>query len=85
MSPHEVDRWEPIAGVDLDTYAHLMAALLKDDAEGVEPSRYATAAGISPAQWAQARSGWTMRIADYDDVRDVYSGRYRVALMGVAS
>ncbi len=80
MSSEDLDRWEPIVGVDLDTYATLMAALLKSDAVGEEPSRYASAAGISPAQWSLARSGWTMRISRYEDVRTVYSQRYRVAV-----
>ena len=39
--------------------------------------RFATAAGVSPASWTEARRGWSSRIHEYEDVREAYARLYR--------
>jgi hypothetical protein len=80
--PTSTRQWQPIAGVDLATYTQLSAALLKRGLTGRDADAFATAAGISPGNWTQARAGWTARIHEHDDVRSAYARLYRSATVG---
>jgi len=76
-------RFTPIADVDLDTYARLIAAVLIRGIRAEEMDCFTTAAGISPSRWALARAGWMARIREHEDVRDAYALSYRRAVLDV--
>jgi len=73
----------PIADVDLDMYARLIAAALIRGIRAEEMACFTTAAGVSPSQWALARAGWMARIREHADVRSAYADSYRRAVREV--
>jgi hypothetical protein len=75
MNP--IARWQPIEGVDLETYTRVSAAFLKRGLTGADAEAFLTVAGVSSASWAAAQRGWSARIHDYEEVREAYSRLYR--------
>jgi hypothetical protein len=70
-------RWEPIAGVSLESYARVSATLFaRGDASPSAIANWVTAEGVSPAAWTQARAGWRTRIRLHADVRECYAESY---------
>ena len=78
VSPIDLpERWPPVAGVDLATYARVTAMLLTRGVTGPDVGELTTAYGISPATWAQARQEWMRRIGSDPEVREAYGDLYR--------
>jgi hypothetical protein len=74
--------FDPIADVDLDTYASVIADQLCGDATDIAIDAHLASVGISPERWVQARAGWTRRIRENADVRAAYARRYRSSITG---
>ncbi|CAN5410624.1 hypothetical protein BH10ACT3_BH10ACT3_07520 [soil metagenome] len=53
---------EPIAGVDLRTYAQVAAGLAQYDYDQSKGAQIAAERGINPIDWQTASDGWTARI-----------------------
>ena len=69
--------WAPIDGIDCDTYARIMAGLLKDGVAGPEAvNAYAEAHGVPAGQWHAVQLGWNERMAQHMAVRTRYGTLY---------
>ena len=70
---------EPIAGVDLATFAQVSAGLAQYNYDQSKATLLASSRGIDAASWAIAMSGWNQRIAAYPVVarqfNSLYTGR----------
>lgn len=70
---------EPIAGVDLATFAQVSAGLAQYSYDQSKAAVLASARGIDAASWIIAVNGWNERIAAYPAVarqfNSLYSGR----------
>jgi hypothetical protein len=77
MVMNPIARWQPIEGVDLETYTEVSVALLKRGFSGADAEAFLTVAGVSPASWAEASRGWSERIRSNEEVREAYSRLYR--------
>jgi hypothetical protein len=75
----EPGRWPPIAGIDLKTYALVTAVLLTRGITGPDRAAAIRALGIRANDWQAARTGWSARIANDDQLRDAYAEHYRRA------
>jgi hypothetical protein len=73
-------RLQPIAGVDLDAYAQVEAALMAREVRASDhPGRAAVAAehGLAEATWSAASSGWQARIQGDAALAQTYAAAVR--------
>jgi len=75
----EPERWEPIAGVDLEAYARITALLLRRGISGADVDAVVGALGMNADDWHAASQGWSARIASDDRARAAYSEYYQRA------
>jgi hypothetical protein len=75
----EPERWEPIAGVDLEAYARITALLLRRGISGADVDAVVGALGMNADDWHAASQGWSARIASDDRARAAYSEYYQHA------
>jgi hypothetical protein len=62
-APARGNLFEPIAGVELATYAQIAVALARHGYDEHEAVGFAASQGIDSASWQAALHGWTERIA----------------------
>ncbi|HTL84314.1 MAG TPA: hypothetical protein VL856_03980 [Acidimicrobiia bacterium] len=68
--------FEPIAGVDLETYARIEAVLLRLDVKRADAGAAVRAFGIPADAWDEACAGWSERIVSDETVRSTYAELY---------
>lgn len=69
--------WAPVEGIDCDTYARIMAGLLKDGIAGPEAvNAYAESHGVPPGRWHAVQLGWNQRMGEHMAVRTRYGTLY---------
>lgn len=69
--------WEPIEGVDLDTYARITAEILKGDVCPVDIQRFVAAYfGVPEGRWPSISARWVQRLVEHPELRAQYSNVY---------
>ena len=69
--------WEPIAGVTLDQYARITAAMARQSLGTPDQAQaWLAAQGVEPGTWGEVQSGWVDRMATSEAVRTRYGVLY---------
>lgn len=70
------ERFAPIAGVELATFAQISAGLAAYNYDQSKAVGLAAALGIDSATWQAALDGWNQRITAYPDVAQRFNALY---------
>jgi hypothetical protein len=69
--------WEPIAGVTLDQYAQLTAAMARQSLGTPDQAQaWLEAQGVQAGTWGEVQTGWVNRMAVNEAVRTRYGVLY---------
>ena len=69
--------WAPIAGVSLEEYAQITAAILKRGVPDGEVAPFVTLHfALAPDDWHTARAGWVRRLTEHPAIRVRYGQIY---------
>ncbi len=69
--------WQPIAGVTLDKYAQLTAAMARQDLGTPDQTQaWLEGQGVQAGTWAEVQTGWVNRMAINEAVRTRYGVLY---------